>query len=119
MAGARNVKAARALLADYEGDVEKLKAGEPWLFDTASTPAQAGAMGLSDARDHGRGRADEALARHHRASRGQGVTDGKQHRMRKELHSRPGQGLQAGSMLDVPELAAPHGAQGGATPRRS
>ena len=50
MAGARNVKAARALLADYEGDVEKLKAGEPWLFGAgAATPTQTGATGLPSA----------------------------------------------------------------------
>lgn len=29
LAGARNVKAARALLSDYEGDLEKLWAAEP------------------------------------------------------------------------------------------
>lgn len=29
MAGARNVKAARALLADYDNDIDKLKVGEP------------------------------------------------------------------------------------------
>ena len=29
MAGARNVKAARPLLADYDNDIDKLKAGEP------------------------------------------------------------------------------------------
>lgn len=50
MAGARNVKAARALLADYEGDVEKLKAGEPWLFGAGTAaPAQTGATGLPNA----------------------------------------------------------------------
>lgn len=50
MAGARNVKAARALLADYEGDVEKLRAGEPWLFGAgAAVPAQTGATGLPSA----------------------------------------------------------------------
>ncbi|MCF2622295.1 coiled-coil domain-containing protein [Collinsella tanakaei] len=50
MAGARNVKAARALLADYEGDVEKLKAGEPWLFGAGATaPVPAGATGLPNA----------------------------------------------------------------------
>lgn len=32
MAGARNVNPARALLVDYEGDIEKVKAAEPWLF---------------------------------------------------------------------------------------
>ena len=31
-AGAHNVKAARALLDDYEGDVAKLKEAQPWLF---------------------------------------------------------------------------------------
>lgn len=50
IAGARNVKAARALLADYEGDVEKLKAGEPWLFGAGTaTPTQTGATGLPSA----------------------------------------------------------------------
>lgn len=49
MAGARNVKAAKALLADYEGDVEKLKAGEPWLFSASSAPAPTGATGLPNA----------------------------------------------------------------------
>ena len=49
LAGARNVKAARALLADYDNDVEKLKAAEPWLFG-ATAPAQpAGATGLPNA----------------------------------------------------------------------
>lgn len=48
MAGARNVKAATALLADYDNDVEKLKAGEPWLF-SAVAPAQTGATGLPSA----------------------------------------------------------------------
>lgn len=50
LAGARNVKAARALLADHDNDIEKLKAAEPWLFGAgASTPAQAGATGLPNA----------------------------------------------------------------------
>lgn len=50
MAGARNVKAAKALLADYEVDVEKLKAAEPWLFGAgAVAPAQAGTTGLPNA----------------------------------------------------------------------
>lgn len=48
MAGARNVKAATALLADYGNDVEKLKATEPWLF-SAAAPAQTGATGLPSA----------------------------------------------------------------------
>ena len=50
IAGARNVKAATALLPDYDNDIEKLKAAEPWLFGTGvSTPAQAGATGLPNA----------------------------------------------------------------------
>lgn len=47
MAGARNVKAAKALLSDYDNDVEKLKAGEPWLFGGGT--AAAGATGLPNA----------------------------------------------------------------------
>lgn len=47
LAGARNVKAARALLPDYENDIDKLKAAKPWLFGAgAAAPAQAGATGL-------------------------------------------------------------------------
>lgn len=50
IAGARNVKAARTLLADYEGDVVKLKAGEPWLFGAGTaTPTQTGATELPNA----------------------------------------------------------------------
>ena len=50
MAGARNVKAARALLSDYDNDIDKLKAAEPWLFGAGSTaPAQMGATGLPNA----------------------------------------------------------------------
>lgn len=46
IAGARNVKAARALLPDHDGDVEKLRAAEPWLFSAPPAPAPAGAPGL-------------------------------------------------------------------------
>lgn len=49
LAGARNVKAARALLADHDNDVEKLKAAEPWLFSAPASPAPAGATGLPSA----------------------------------------------------------------------
>lgn len=48
LAGARNVKAARALLPDHDNDIEKLKAAEPWLFGGAA-PAQTGATGLPSA----------------------------------------------------------------------
>ena len=50
IAGARNVKAARALLPDYENDIDKLRAAEPWLFGAgAPAPTQAGATGLPNA----------------------------------------------------------------------
>ena len=39
LAGCRNVKAARAVLEDHGGDVEKLKEAEPWLF--ADEPQKA------------------------------------------------------------------------------
>lgn len=35
LAGVRNVKAARALLADHDNGAEKLKAAEPWLFSAS------------------------------------------------------------------------------------
>ena len=37
LAVVRNVKAARAILGDYDGDVDALKAAEPWLFADART----------------------------------------------------------------------------------
>ena len=50
LAGARNVKAVRALLPDYYHDIEKLKAAEPWLFGAgAAASARAGATGLPNA----------------------------------------------------------------------
>ncbi|MBQ9003597.1 MAG: hypothetical protein IJ087_17260 [Eggerthellaceae bacterium] len=48
LAGCRNVKAARAVLDDYDGDVEKLKATEPWLFAAYAAEA-SGATGLPNA----------------------------------------------------------------------
>lgn len=53
-AGARNLKAAKALLDDYDGDVDALKAGEPWMFaqvdGTSQSSSQAsGATGLEPA----------------------------------------------------------------------
>ena len=48
LAGARNVKAARALLDEHKGDIDALKAAEPWLF--ADPPAkQTGKTGLPNA----------------------------------------------------------------------
>lgn len=49
LAGARNVKAAKALLSDYDNDIEKLRAAEPWLFGGSSAAAQTGATGLPNA----------------------------------------------------------------------
>ena len=50
IAGARTVKAARALLPDHDNDIDKLRAAEPWLFGAgAAAPAQAGATGLPNA----------------------------------------------------------------------
>lgn len=43
LAGCRNAKAAKALLDDYDGDVDKLKAGCPYLF---SDGKQTGSTGL-------------------------------------------------------------------------
>lgn len=50
LAGVRNVKAARAMLDDYDGDVDALKAAEPWLFaDARTTKPQGGKTGLPNA----------------------------------------------------------------------
>lgn len=50
LAGARNVKAVRALLGDYDNGIEKLRVAEPWLFGVAaSAAAQTGATGLPNA----------------------------------------------------------------------
>lgn len=47
LSGVRNVKAARAVLADHAGDVAALKEAEPWLFETAGT--KGGTTGLPNA----------------------------------------------------------------------
>lgn len=49
LAGARNVKAARALLDEHSGDVAALKEAEPWLFSAAAAAPQAGSTGLPNA----------------------------------------------------------------------
>ena len=48
LAGCRNVKAARAVLADHGGDVEKLKEAEPWMFADAPQK-QTGKTGYPNA----------------------------------------------------------------------
>lgn len=42
LAGCRNEKAAKALLGDHEGKVDKLKAAEPWLFDDGNKGGSTG-----------------------------------------------------------------------------
>ena len=51
IAGARNVKAAKALLDEHKGDIEALKAAEPWLFmdSTNAQAQQTGKTGLPNA----------------------------------------------------------------------
>ena len=47
-AGARSVTAAKALLAEHDGDVAALVKAEPWLFETKES-SQGGATGLEPA----------------------------------------------------------------------
>jgi hypothetical protein len=47
LAGVRNVKAARALLADHDNDVDKLKEAEPWLFEAGGKHAKGGNSGTT------------------------------------------------------------------------
>ncbi|MBR3314462.1 MAG: hypothetical protein IKG18_10020 [Atopobiaceae bacterium] len=49
LAGVRNIKAARAVLDDHGGDIDKLKSEEPWLFADVPTPQQGGKTGLPNA----------------------------------------------------------------------
>ena len=49
LAGVRNVKAARAILADHGGDVDALKEAEPWLFTDTPAKQQGGKTGLPNA----------------------------------------------------------------------
>lgn len=49
LAGVRNIKAARAVLDDHGGDIDKLKAEEPWLFAGAPTSQPGGRTGLPNA----------------------------------------------------------------------
>ncbi|MDO4427892.1 MAG: hypothetical protein Q4B91_00045 [Atopobiaceae bacterium] len=49
LAGVRNIKAARAVLDDHGGDVDKLKAEEPWLFADVPASQQGGRTGLPNA----------------------------------------------------------------------
>lgn len=49
LAGVRDVKAARAVLADHGDDVDTLKEAEPWLFADAPARQQSGKTGLPNA----------------------------------------------------------------------
>lgn len=49
LTGVRNVKAARAALADHGGDVDALKEAEPWLFADAPAKQPGGRIGLPNA----------------------------------------------------------------------
>ncbi|WP_273382724.1 hypothetical protein [Enorma phocaeensis] len=49
LAGVRNVKAARAILADHGDDVDAVKEAEPWLFADVPARQQGGKTGLPNA----------------------------------------------------------------------
>lgn len=49
LAGVRNVKAARAILADHGNDIDRLKEAEPWLFADAPVKQPGGKTGLPNA----------------------------------------------------------------------
>lgn len=50
LAGCRNVKAARTVLDNYDGDVAKMKEAEPWLFAKhMSGDGASGSTGLPNA----------------------------------------------------------------------
>lgn len=59
LAGVRNVKAARAVLADHGGDVDALKEAEPWLFADVMDVEEGGVFWTASSR----------LARSYRAPR--------------------------------------------------
>ena len=56
LAGVRNVKAARALLADHGKDVDELKEAEPWLFEATGKHVKGGLCRLRHDRPAQRGR---------------------------------------------------------------
>ena len=61
LAGCRSVKDGRALLDDYDGDVDALKEAEPWLF--ADAPRQAaGRQDRAPQRRHQHGRRQDHVA---------------------------------------------------------
>lgn len=74
-AGCRSTKAARALLADHDGDVAKLKEAEPWLF--AGDDAKGGTTGLEPAGASG-GSAEKDRIKHWRELAGLSEDDGEE-----------------------------------------
>lgn len=68
MAGCRSAKAAKALLADYGGDVAALKAAQPWMFEPEKR--QQGATGLPPA-----GAPDATEERRRKARQAAGLKD--------------------------------------------
>lgn len=122
-AGARSVKAAKALLGEHNGDVAALVAARPWLFEGAEPTSQrtsqtstGGATGLEPA-----GVADgndAAYMRHW--ERIAGLSDeGKEGQdmpnsivATKKLHDHPRPCVPARGNKLVPELAGAHGKDG-------
>ena len=49
LAGAHSVKAAKAVLEDYDGDIEKMREAEPWMFGKHAAKDPAGMTGLPNA----------------------------------------------------------------------
>ncbi len=65
MAGCRNVKAAKALLDDYEGDVSKLKEACPYLFSEKKT-GSTGLKSDGDAEKASEEKVDKILSKYKR-----------------------------------------------------
>lgn len=63
LAGCRSTRAGRALLDEHDGDIEALKAAEPWLFCEEPTPPSHGKTGLPNA---GAATSDDAVIAHWR-----------------------------------------------------
>ncbi len=110
LAGARNVTAAKALLAEHGNDVGSLKEAEPWMF-SAAAPA-AGATGLPSvgaATDRGRTlRRWERIAGLDGDDEWEGLTDGELHRLHQGLHGHHRPRVPAGGHLERAELRAAH-----------
>lgn len=49
LAGCRSVRAGKALLEEHGGDIDALKAAEPWLFDEGEPAQKQGKTGLEPA----------------------------------------------------------------------